>query len=207
MIAFLDPSWRRSVGMRAAVLTAVFLTGCRGAAMTDAGTGASQRRKVPLSSVHFTGTQEGPQFARVPNDLAGSALRAFERSGPRQHVFLVRADTIDGAMAESTEVFAGRRSDREVTGEGQAGQIWLAAYLGSTRGSPPALYVGSVSVDPGRGSIRFAYRIDPRRYGTRDSYPYIAWVPLGELPAREYTLELFDATNKQTRLSREQAVR
>jgi hypothetical protein len=72
------------------------------------------------------------------------------------------------------------------------------AYLGVAGSEPLEWRVKSAEVQ--RHVVRLTYTKEGAR--THDLHPYFVWVPLGELKAGTYTLELFEQDLKKVTLSR-----
>jgi hypothetical protein len=72
---------------------------------------------------------------------------------------------------------------------------WVAIYAGSASSSPAEFVVDRITIDKKSADI-FLYR-SPKFYGTRDIYPYWYLVPLGHLPDGEYTVNVFESSQKE----------
>jgi hypothetical protein len=133
----------------------------------------------------------GPDLARLVREHRGGA----------SSVFLVRGKDLTEAVRATWEIqTAGARADVPVTAGRQPSKAphWLVIYFGVSGSSPPQWLVRSVEV---RGkTIRVSY--NRGKAETNDEHPYYLWVPLGQLAAGNYTLELFDADAWEVTLMR-----
>jgi hypothetical protein len=73
-------------------------------------------------------------------------------------------------------------------------------YLGIAGSSSPAWLADAVTVES--TTIKFAYHRDRNGGRTKDSWQYLYWIPLKELPIGTYQLELFDNNANAVTLSR-----
>src|SRR5262249_55172056 len=103
------------------------------------------------------------------------------------NVFLMDAPTIDAAVLGTMRVFT---ADRPVTlnmPNPPTGNYWLAVFLGINGSTPPNWLVDSIAIQGSQ--IRFSYHWQGAR--TKDFHHYYYWVPLGNLNAGTFKLELY----------------
>src|SRR5262245_44746788 len=152
--------------------------------------------KIPLASIYATWRQEG--LRRIPNDEAHTrdlnALLGGDGKGPT-NVLLVRGKDIGEALKTTRWAYTvDWGGDVPVPPEGrrpEPASLWLAAYLGTNSSVPPAWQL--VSAERRGNVVRLTVRRPARDKTTRDLRRYFVWVPLGELAAGTYTVELHDA--------------
>jgi hypothetical protein len=160
---------------------------------------------IPLKSIYVTFDQEGAKKVRRGGNEAPSAdYRIIDQklTCGASNIFLVRGKDIAAAGAAARQVLVGGdwadvpASTEEVPSK----SYWLVAFLGIAGSDPPCWQVKPAEK---RGKvIRLPVTKPKRDESTKDSHKYLVWVPLGELEAGTYTLELFDAAKKEPYLSR-----
>jgi hypothetical protein len=163
-------------------------------------------KKVPLDSIYSTSGQNGLKLLAPGHGdgLIPNEMRELHRQGTRfgaSNVFLARVDDYVGAVKATWEVFTHGQSASAPVNEysrPKSVQYWLVAYLGVAGSEPLEWRVKSAEVQ--RHVVRLTYTKEGAK--TNDVHPYFVWVPLGELKAGTYSLELFEQDLKQATLSR-----
>jgi hypothetical protein len=74
---------------------------------------------------------------------------------------------------------------------------WLVAYLGQGASNLPAWSLAAVAIN--KKVVRVSFKKEKVEGG--DLIPYVYWIPLGDLPRGDYTLELYDVDGKRVALS------
>jgi hypothetical protein len=163
-------------------------------------------RVIPLKDIYSTNRQKGLQRVSKGEDEPYARelleLRRGLRTGA-SNVLLVRGKDFRTAVKASWLAFTGGRTAVRpvVPDEGSKGApLWLVGYLGISGSSPPDLLVQSA--ERKGNTIRLSYFRPKDGADSRDLHHYLVWVPLGELKAGSYTLELFDANKKEVTLLR-----
>src|SRR5207249_2059004 len=77
---------------------------------------------------------------------------------------------------------------------------WLVVYFGITGSEPPAWLVESA--EQSGKTIRLNFKPAKRDVTTEDLHQYFVWVPVGQLDAGTYTLELVDTSVGQMTMMR-----
>jgi hypothetical protein len=197
-----------SVRVALAIVPLVFVfVGCN--QMT--GPKNSTSRTIPIEEVYTTVQQ--PSAKWLDRSIEPGSPTTFRSpygkelsdvlSSPsaRYPIFLVRATDIKAAIQESSQVEGPQRG----TGGRSAlpkSIVWLTAHLGD---AVPVAGFAIDHVSVSEKSIEVAYRI-PREMESKPTpaalISWFIWVPLGDLPAGEYKLEIIDATNGKVVASR-----
>jgi len=164
-----------------------------------------QMEEIPLREIYTTSDQEGTK--KVPGqggDVAAKHLQAIlETQGlmGASNAFLARGKDIGTAVRATRAVFVfGHSADvpaDRVDGPKEK-QHWVVAYFG-VGGVGSRWVIRSVSRNGDRFRITFG---KGRIAEVSVSQQYFAWIPVGELSPGTYSIELFDAENKQLSLSR-----
>lgn len=119
------------------------------------------------------------------------------------NVVLVRGSDIGDAVALTQVAFRSGVGTGVLTrpnDNNPSNLLWIVAYVGRDSSSP--LHYEFLRVEQTGNRFRVEYR-DNRPDGGSDEYiPYAIWVPVGELEAGKYTLELYEAKAKDVVLSR-----
>jgi hypothetical protein len=180
---------------------------CHQPAQTPDGANVASK-KIPIESIFSTATQKGTQRVDHGQGYEGFRfeLRELYRRSSRigaSNVFLVRGNEIGAAVKATLRVFdAGVSADQPVSPNLQrtSEQIWCVAFFGLAGSSPAAWQVRSVEL---RGKeLRVVYRDHLDEAGTDDVHAYSVWIPLGQIAAGTYSLQLFDETRQHISLAR-----
>ena len=174
---------------------------------------ASVNDGIPFETMYGTSTfgREDIKYARragvksIVVDL--NSISRESGSIGASNVCLVLGDDLAEGINATRMVFAGGRSadspaSRERTSTSR--QYWMVAYFGVSHRGPAAWAIESVKQNGNAFRVSFTR---PKADGTTaDTHQYFLWVPVGELEAGQYELELFNADAKRLTLMRRVAV-
>jgi hypothetical protein len=171
-----------------------------------AGSSPSAEKKIPLTSVFSTSSQEGltnlqEKLAKVPR-LALDQLHSDLRTSGLSNVCLVRAPKIEDSIAATHRILFsyGKADPMALPGEGEGDRLWLFVYLGRAGSAPPYYLVKDITATDRR--IRFSFAVTKSDIRSLDIHAYIYYVPI-PLPAKgAYSMELFDQAANRVALSR-----
>jgi hypothetical protein len=167
-------------------------------------------RTIPLGSCYSTFDGSGcRQLTQGISESPGQELGRIyaKHQGGASNVVLVHGKDITAAVkAACGPLIGGAPADTPALPDPDAGAakrepLWLAAYLGIAGNTSIGWRVHAAET---RGlTARLTYS-QSRRTGPIGSIvlQYLVWVPLGEVRAGTYTLELYDADRKEAMLSR-----
>lgn len=167
-----------------------------------------QGEQIPLESVHFMegNIRKGPKWelVRTDEDIAEELRKIYLGSAEKgPSLFLVSGDNVAAAIEATRRFFTTDVTmDVPITPEKplKDSSLWLVAYFGQAQSHPRVWTVRSVVKAKEKVQLVFQ-RADTSLGGTKDSRPYIFWVPLGKLDPGPYTLQAFDIEAKQVTMS------
>ena len=155
-----------------------------------------ETRVIPVGSAYATFTQEGLKSLDEPvdNDVLSTIQEA-----PQQMVLCCGGDIGAAVKASAKSFSVAEEASPSIVGSANE-TLWVAAYLGSEGSIPPAYRLRDIEVK-GK-TIRVAYERDESPVRSCDLRPYMFWVPVGQVEAGIYTLELFDKVAERATLTR-----
>lgn len=167
-------------------------------------------REIRLGGIYTNSTQPNLRYHKLGiGNPEYDDLQAVKKwlSGCRvSNLFLVRGDDFRAALRDTRKALTdetGAETADERKAREASRQAWLFVYLGVGPSEPPQWTIESAKVYTGR--VVACYSPVRHEDATRDGRCYVYWVPLGELKAGRYTLELVDHdTNELDLLRREQ---
>lgn len=163
---------------------------------------------VPLKTIISTSQQSALKWLWGSDDsklyAAFGHLRPAFKTHRFTNILMLEADTPLDALTAAGEAYAGRfPADKPIPWKAgvRTKKKWLLVYLGTSSSEPPFWLFESIAITG--MNIRVTYKNNESNMGgTNDEVPYLYWVPLGDLPAGGYVLELFDANQKEVTLAR-----
>lgn len=163
-------------------------------------------RKISLDSVYSTSGQQGlKHVGRRLDELGGPEVQTLGRDfrGGASNLFLVRGNDIAAAVkATYWALNASQWADVVVDPEdkSKSQEVWMVVYFGTAHSTPTAWVVESV--ERNTKLYRVSFLMPEVKQMTCDLQQYFVWVPLGKLGPGTYTLELYDAGQKQLNMMR-----
>ena len=167
------------------------------AQLFSAASSAGTNERIPLRSAFASHPHDDIKHASVTSDALPfeDTIRAFMRVQPNaSNIFLTRANGITRVI-EAGLRFQGERTVL-LPADGDESHLWLIVFFGFGFSDPICWKTESVQRTGSRVVVTFA---GPPRTGpaTADSSPYFLFVPLKNLPAGKYELELRTSGAKQ----------
>lgn len=189
----------RTIACSMAVWT-VFMSGCS----------QESWEKISLDSVYSTNNQKGLKGLGWSDDTPHG--KAFEEMISIRHgasnAFLVRGKEISEAVIEGRRIVGGFRGGSTVLIDENEKEcpVWMIVFFGCGSSNPPMINIDSILRT--REKIRLSYT-NPKGFfaHTADVHPYYAFVPLGNLKAGDYLLELRDASANEVTLMRRVSIK
>jgi hypothetical protein len=166
-------------------------------------------QKIPLEQVYSTNGQEGLIPVRLgtkaPYDACLREMFRHSAGIGASNIFLVKGNDITEAITATATVIAGgngaERPARGVPPHDEPTKCWLVAYLGMSESKPPAWAVVKVEKE-GKTLRLYYYGRQPPGHAPEGKHHYFAWVPVGDLEAGRYDLELIEAGRRSLVLRR-----
>ncbi len=166
---------------------------------------AERSTPIPLDSMYVTSEQEDLKHvffgdARFSRLTLGTLFENSKLVGT-SNIFLVRGAEIKDAVQATTVAYNRGFGARDPVWDDPLQnneQLWVVAFFGVSGSGPLEWIVKGVERADNRVRVSFSQLGSH----TQDRFPYFLWAPLGRLEAGEYTLDLYDATEKIVVLSR-----
>src|ERR1700722_13455088 len=158
---------------------------CASRSFAQATPPATQPTEIPLKSIYSTTHQA--DLHPAPNappinvgDAGGPVIFGF--TWGKDFDALSDAKMIPLVPTDSSALVLDRPADAQ-------SQLWAVVYFGSMGSEPPQVLIDSVKIGAdGKFAVNFHALVGG--ISTMDFYPYIAWIPLGPLPAGKYSVSL-----------------
>ena len=163
---------------------------------------AVQEKKVtiPLAGVYaFVPTKNMIRATGVSDREMVNDLRRTKSLTP--NVYLVGGKDIDNAIKHTHKLIYGSEfGDFIKAGADGKAHAWVVLYLGISSSSPPMFSVDSI--ERIGMQIKINYQTHKPTFQTLDNACYYFWIPLGELSAGKYQLQVNSITDNEIVLSR-----
>ena len=168
--------------LAAIVASVIWTAAARAQTPATANTTSKPATEIPLKSVVSTNGQDGVTQVQDGPYTEASKVPALCGLGWAKEFKDLTQDSIVPPPTKDKPFTLGRPADADA-------QLWAVLWLGSTGSNPPQILIDSVKAGDD-GVFEVAYHRAPRGIMTKDLHPYVAWIPLGKLPAGKYTLRL-----------------
>jgi hypothetical protein len=152
-------------------------------------------KKLPLSEIYASVNQEELESAPFGRDeetvFEWRELRAVLVKHGRPTAFVVRAQTIYGAISETLDAFETRRSMTRLAPakRDESNQLWAFVFIGNGSNSP-YWNIDSVLINGSEFTLRYVPTLRTAAYGR--SFPHAYWIPLGKEHSGTITLRVVD---------------
>ncbi len=146
---------------------------------------ATQPTEIPLKSIYSTSHQAdlhpAPNAPQINvGDGGGPVIFGF--TWGKDFDALSNSKLIPLVATDSSALVLDRPADDQ-------SQLWAVVYFGSMGSQPPQVIIDSVKIGAD-GNFTVNFHPVVGGISTMDLYPYIAWIPLGPLPAGKYSVSL-----------------
>lgn len=140
---------------------------------------ASQPKQIPLESIYATSSQKPLQH------VTDGPMPLYDGAGPTLCAVAWGKDF--KSIKAGDLILVPEPGDKKLSIERPAdadAQLWAVIFFGTSGSQPPQFLIDSVKVEGNRFQLD-CHRPTPGPM-TKDLFTYVAWVPLGKLPAGDY---------------------